>query len=1027
MSATQPFETVYKDRDSALRRALRRNAFAATGLLGLALCAAIAAALATWHVADPSFSNATQNTPRNFMGLPGAMISDLMIQTFGLAAAFLLVAPVIWFWRLVRIHPMRITRMRGLAWLGGLAAIAIAFSTIPAPSSWPLPISLGGIIGDGFLALISMIDPHFINGLGAILLGTGFCAVGLLLLLNSIDTTWQQILSRRRAPVHIMDEDEPYHEAEQDDYETDFTDEQYDDPAYDEQAHMQSGPVLDRTQNKPKKLGFFAIIRGALGHWRLARKAQRNRTPIQAHPMQEQSAHAQQGTMPGQFGQQSFEHQPNYDHSQAPHLSAAQPKPRPGLWSSIKAHLAGDEEDGLDALANRQDPYMAPMPHSQHQAQPHMMGQMPNQSYAMQHIPHGNMKAGINAMQRDQAAMGHEQNHGQHDIFGGDRNPAAYESYDPTYDSYEQEQGQPHMDAPYDHDDMSHETAPWEMNETANAGLVGMAPPDEIHRQPHAPVQHAATNEQVQAKTMREGVGKRMVRAAKSNTFIRKQEFQFPSISFLEEPKSLGPNAGLTADQLEHNARLLEGVLSDFGIRGEIIKVRPGPVVTLYELEPAPGIKSSRVIGLADDIARSMSAISARVAVVPGRNAIGIELPNARRETVYLRELLSSSDFEKSKAKLPICMGKSIGGDPVIADLARMPHVLVAGTTGSGKSVSINTTIMSLLYRHTPEQCRLIMIDPKMLELSIYDGIPHLLTPVVTDPSKAVVALKWAVREMEQRYKNMSKMGVRNIDGFNNRVRQSLAKGEAVTRTVQTGFDPETGDPIYEQEELNLEPMPYIVIIVDEMADLMMVAGKDIEGAIQRLAQMARAAGIHLIMATQRPSVDVITGTIKANFPTRMSFQVTSKIDSRTILGEMGAEQLLGMGDMLYMAGGGRTQRVHGPFVADEEVEEIVKHLKLQGVPDYLEAVTEETEEEQANAGGSGSASGGDEGSLYDKAVDIVLRDRKASTSYIQRRLSIGYNRAATLIEQMEQEGVISPANHAGKREILVPEEGATM
>jgi S-DNA-T family DNA segregation ATPase FtsK/SpoIIIE len=421
-----------------------------------------------------------------------------------------------------------------------------------------------------------------------------------------------------------------------------------------------------------------------------------------------------------------------------------------------------------------------------------------------------------------------------------------------------------------------------------------------------------------------------------------------------------------------------------------------------------------------------MSAISARVAVVPGRNAIGIELPNARRETVYLRELLSSPDFEKSKAKLPICLGKNIGGDPVIADLARMPHVLVAGTTGSGKSVSINTTIMSLLYRHTPEQCRLIMIDPKMLELSIYDGIPHLLTPVVTDPSKAVVALKWAVREMEQRYKNMSKMGVRNIDGFNNRVRQSLAKGEAVTRTVQTGFDPETGDPIYEQEELNLEPMPYIVIIVDEMADLMMVAGKDIEGAIQRLAQMARAAGIHLIMATQRPSVDVITGTIKANFPTRMSFQVTSKIDSRTILGEMGAEQLLGMGDMLYMAGGGRTQRVHGPFVADEEVEEVVKHLKLQGVPDYLEAVTEETEEEQAAASGSGSGSDG-EGTLYDKAVDIVLRDRKASTSYIQRRLSIGYNRAATLIEQMEQEGVISAANHAGKREILVPEEGATM
>ena len=559
----------------------------------------------------------------------------------------------------------------------------------------------------------------------------------------------------------------------------------------------------------------------------------------------------------------------------------------------------------------------------------------------------------------------------------------------------------------------------------------GIAAP-ELQRSEGQAAQRAATNEGVESRPSptkpHPRAAKRMVKAAQGNLFNRKDDYQHPTLDFLAEPETLGPNAGLTADQLEHNARLLEGVLSDFGIRGEIIKVRPGPVVTLYELEPAPGIKSSRVIGLADDIARSMSAISARVAVIPGRNAIGIELPNARRETVFLREMLASKDFERSKAKLPICLGKNIAGDSVVVDLARMPHVLVAGTTGSGKSVSINTTIMSLLFKHRPEECRLIMIDPKMLELSIYDGIPHLLTPVVTDPAKAVVALKWAVREMEQRYKNMSKMGVRNIDGFNKRVRDSLSKGEEVTRTIQTGFDPETGDPIYEQEALNLEPMPYIVIVVDEMADLMMVAGKDIEGAIQRLAQMARAAGIHLIMATQRPSVDVITGTIKANFPTRISFQVTSKIDSRTILGEMGAEQLLGMGDMLYMAGGGRIQRVHGPFVSDEEVEDIVRHLKLQGTPDYLEAVTEETEADKTDAAsGSGSGGSSDAETLYDKAVDIVIRDRKASTSYIQRRLSIGYNRAATLIEQMEQQGVIGPANHAGKREILVPEEGATM
>ncbi|MEP3601785.1 MAG: DNA translocase FtsK [Stappiaceae bacterium] len=501
--------------------------------------------------------------------------------------------------------------------------------------------------------------------------------------------------------------------------------------------------------------------------------------------------------------------------------------------------------------------------------------------------------------------------------------------------------------------------------------------------------------------------------------------YEHPPIQLLAEPKPASRNNTISKDALEQNARILEGVLEDFGVRGEILEVRPGPVVTLYELEPAPGIKSSRVIGLADDIARSMSAISARVAVIPGKNAIGIELPNQRRETVYFRELAGSVDFDKSKAKLAMALGKTINGESVIADLARMPHLLVAGTTGSGKSVSINTMILSLLYRLTPEECKMIMIDPKMLELSIYDGIPHLLTPVVTDPNKAVVALKWTVREMEDRYKKMSKVGVRNIDGFNARVRQAAKKGEVITRTVQTGFDRDTGEAIYEEEQLDLSPIPYIVVVVDEMADLMMVAGKDIEGAIQRLAQMARAAGIHLIMATQRPSVDVITGTIKANFPTRISFQVTSKIDSRTILGEMGAEQLLGMGDMLYMAGGGRIQRVHAPFITDEEVESIVNHLKAQGVPQYLDQVTEDTDEDEAggSSGGGGGAESDEGASLYDKAVAIVLRDRKASTSYIQRRLSIGYNRAASLIERMENEGVISPANHAGKREILVPGE----
>ena len=502
----------------------------------------------------------------------------------------------------------------------------------------------------------------------------------------------------------------------------------------------------------------------------------------------------------------------------------------------------------------------------------------------------------------------------------------------------------------------------------------------------------------------------------------KSEKFELPSVSVLTAPKA-SDRQPLSKVELEANSRALEGVLGDFGVRGEIVKANPGPVVTLYELEPAPGIKSSRVIGLADDIARSMSALSARVAVVAGRNAIGIELPNVHREKVYLRELLTAKD--ESHAKLPLCLGKNIGGESIIIDLARTPHMLIAGTTGSGKSVAINTMILSLVYRLRPDQCRLIMVDPKMLELSVYDGIPHLLTPVVTDPKKAVVALKWAVREMEERYKKMAKLGVRNIDGYNQRLLEAKGKGEDLTRTVHTGFDKETGKAIYEEEKLDLDPLPYIVIIVDEMADLMMVAGKDIEGAVQRLAQMARAAGLHVILATQRPSVDVITGTIKANFPTRISFQVTSKIDSRTILGEMGAEQLLGQGDMLYMAGGGRISRVHGPFVSDEEVEKVVRHLKTQGQPEYLEAVTAEepTDEDGAVFDATGMGGGDGAGDLFSQAVAIVKRDRKASTSYIQRRLQIGYNRAASLMERMELEGIVGQANHAGKREILVAEE----
>jgi len=502
--------------------------------------------------------------------------------------------------------------------------------------------------------------------------------------------------------------------------------------------------------------------------------------------------------------------------------------------------------------------------------------------------------------------------------------------------------------------------------------------------------------------------------------------FELPPLGLLQNPSEV-ERFTLSDDALEENARMLEAVLDDYGVRGEIVSVRPGPVVTQYELEPAPGLKASRVIGLADDIARSMSALSARVSTVPGRSIIGIELPNAHREKVVLREILAARDFGDSNMRLPLALGKGIDGEPIVANLAKMPHLLIAGTTGSGKSVAINTMILSLLYRLTPDECRMIMIDPKMLELSVYDGIPHLLSPVVTDPKKAVVALKWVVGEMEERYRKMSKMGVRNIDGYNGRVREALAAGEMFKRTIQTGFDDETGDPVFETEEFAPEILPFIVVVVDEMADLMMVAGKEIEACIQRLAQMARASGIHLIMATQRPSVDVITGTIKANFPTRISFQVTSKIDSRTILGEQGAEQLLGMGDMLYMAGGGRVNRIHGPFVSDEEVEEVVNHLKSFGPPDYKSGVVEGPESDKeadidAVLGLGGNTTGED--ALYDQAVQVVIQDRKCSTSYIQRKLGIGYNKAARLVEQMEDEGLVTAANHVGKREILVPEQG---
>jgi DNA segregation ATPase FtsK/SpoIIIE, S-DNA-T family len=786
----------------ALREALRRRARELAGLALIVLAVLLALALATWSIQDPSLSHATSRPARNLLGLPGAVVADLLMQLFGLASLALVLPIAVWGWRLLTHRPLKRERIRLLFWIFGVILATACAASLPRTPTWPLPTGLGGVIGDWLFRLPIVLAGGKLSALVRTACAL-VCGIGALACLAVVFGYGWHADKPRRVEAREKQEEED-----------------------EERASISLGRIAH---------GFLSFKARLV---RLVSRRRPLRVPVSA------LAHGRS--------------EPRFDDS----VRTAEPSPQ--------LDLNDDLETEPRPRAPR-EPKAAPRP--------------------------------------------------------------------------------------------------------ARKSADGYVP---------------------------------------------------PPLDLLATPKAIGRTV-LSSDALHANATALEGVLGDFGVRGEIINARPGPVVTLYELEPAPGIKSSRVIGLADDIARSMSALSARVAVVAGRNVIGIELPNPTREKVYLRELLSSRDYIESAAKLPLCLGKTIGGEPVIVDLARMPHLLIAGTTGSGKSVAINTMILSLVYRLQPEQCRLIMVDPKMLELSVYDGIPHLLTPVVTDPKKAVIALKWAVREMEERYKKMSKLGVRNVDGYNARVAEARAKGEKLTRTVHTGYDKQTGEAIYESEELELEPLPLVVVIVDEMADLMMVAGKDIEGAVQRLAQMARAAGLHVILATQRPSVDVITGTIKANFPTRISFQVTSKIDSRTILGEQGAEQLLGQGDMLYMAGGGRISRVHGPFVSDEEVEKVVRHLKAQGTPQYLEAVTAEDEEDEDgnpifDATGMGQAEGAD---LYQQAVQVVLRDRKASTSYIQRRLQIGYNRAASLMERMEKEGVVGQANHAGKREILVGEEDA--
>ncbi|EHS52000.1 cell division FtsK/SpoIIIE [Rhizobium sp. PDO1-076] len=864
-----------------------RQIFSLAGF-GLFLLLVLAvASLATWNVADPSLSYATDNQPTNILGLWGAVFADLMMQFFGLASLLALLPVLAWSFALI--GGRRLTRVpaRLAAWLVGALVAAATVGCFPPPLTWPLPSGTGGVLGDLILRFPALFIGAYPTGTFAMVMGS----------ILAVPTAWLLLFA-----AGIVGRSEPEIPAPQIKAQAD-------------KSRSLAQAIEADDEDEPE--GPIALALGAIAHnWYTTRARMRRLF----------------GLKPAERSRRDFDQPYDFNDDEFGTLNEPSRPKAPALHARQEPVLEGAPRATTRSI-------VSPPP----------------------------------------MASGH---------FDDD-------------------------DGAFDMDDMPRP--------------AGILPDDEDdwNAAPAAPSRNIGagrSSPQVSAPASRPKPGARVERDAQGS-LLRPDGFQLPSVHLLAEPRAVARDATLSTEALEHNARLLEGVLDDFGVKGEIIHVRPGPVVTLYELEPAPGIKSSRVIGLADDIARSMSAIAARVAVVPGRNAIGIELPNQTRETVYLRELIGSKDFDGNKAKLAMALGKTIGGEPVIADLAKMPHLLVAGTTGSGKSVAINTMILSLLYRLSPEKCRLIMIDPKMLELSVYDGIPHLLSPVVTDPKKAVVALKWTVREMEERYKKMSKIGVRNIDGFNSRVEQALEKGEVLTRTVQTGFDRQTGEAIYETEEFDLQPIPYIVVIIDEMADLMMVAGKDIEGAVQRLAQMARAAGIHVIMATQRPSVDVITGTIKANFPTRISFQVTSKIDSRTILGEQGAEQLLGMGDMLYMAGGGRIQRVHGPFVSDNEVEEIVAYLKTQGSPQYLEAITVDDDDGEEGGGPAGTSNLSESDDPYDQAVAIVLRDGKASTSYVQRRLGIGYNRAASLIERMEKEGIIGPANHAGKREILVPTE----
>ena len=899
---------------------LRRRMMELGGVALAAFGVMLLMAVFTFSNADPSLNHATGNPPHNLLGLPGAYISDLLLQTFGLAIVLVPIAMITWGVRLIRTHHLGFFGLRLSLLLLALLMMSVACIGLGDVGGAATHAGPGGLVG---LALIGRFREFVLShssGGSLALIEPGCAALALIAM----------------APALGMNR-------------TDL-------------------PLIFRILRAPF-LGGVWLVRAAVGLWR-------GRPESLDEYGEAPGPEIGYAEIPGEID--ASQYTPTR-FEQIPEEGTALP-PRESLMV-----------DAPNAPIERATPAIPPAPTPLHPAPPAIDPASPESlvertlfdrlagGFRVEPIL-GRLRAAVPPVAPGVAPAPPPET------------PTEVVRFAPTPTTSEEEiEAEEGEDNPFAPD-----------SPTAEQAAASAAPGVKI-------VPRKSTAAQ----------GKRAARAGQRELDLGGGQYELPPLDILSLPPRASAETKIDESALEQNARLLETVLEDFGVKGQIVKVRPGPVVTLYELEPAPGTKSSRVIGLADDIARSMSAVSARVATVPGRNVIGIELPNARRETVYLRELLSTRHYEDNRLNLPLALGKDIGGDPVIADLARMPHLLIGGTTGSGKSVAVNTMILSLLYRLPPDRCRFIMIDPKMLELSVYQDIPHLLTPVVTEPRKAIVALKWVVREMEDRYRAMSSLGVRNIAGYNDRLTDARRKGQMLTRKVQTGVDPETRRPTFEEEEIDLTPLPFIVVIIDEMADLMLVAGKEIEAAVQRLAQMARAAGIHVVMATQRPSVDVITGTIKANFPTRISFQVTSKIDSRTILGEQGGEQLLGQGDMLYMAGGGKIARVHGPFVSDSEVEEVVRHLRAQGVPAYIESVTDDPEGEDGGAGFPGESEDSESDQLYDQAIALVARERKCSTSFIQRYLQIGYNRAARIVERMEREGVVSAANHVGKREVL--------